>query len=270
MISIIIVSYNACELLKKCIDSIIDNVSYEYELIIVDNASDDETVNYLKNISEKCKVIFNERNLGFSKANNIGVNNSTGDLIHFLNPDTVVDKSINDVYKKVVQKNDVIYSTSLKENDNRIQGGHVMPIFSNLTRWLRKKRIIRWYIGASIIMSRENYDILGGWSEDYFMYSEDLDLCYKAYQNNIEIYEIHSNIQHCGGGSSKTVWDAEITDIKKEISYLKFIDKYNLYINYWAFFFASIVYNAVKYGEFKLCYRVKIVMKALYEKKYNQ
>jgi GT2 family glycosyltransferase len=96
LVSIVIVSYNNKSLIQGCIESIFLKTAYpKYELIIIDNNSDDETKDYLKeiqNLHSKIKVIFNETNEGFAKANNKGIKLSKGKYIILLNNDTIVTK----------------------------------------------------------------------------------------------------------------------------------------------------------------------------------
>ncbi len=93
-ISIIVVTYNNLEYTKLCLESIVKCTEYPaYEIILVDNASQDGTVEYLeeyKRIHKNISLIKNNRNLGFAAANNLGVNASTADTLVFLNNDTLV------------------------------------------------------------------------------------------------------------------------------------------------------------------------------------
>lgn len=95
-VSIILLTYNQLEYTKECFNSIIDKTAYpNYEIIIVDNKSEDETPNYLKEIDNKyehVKVILNEENYGFAKGNNIGIQACDGEYIILLNNDTVVTR----------------------------------------------------------------------------------------------------------------------------------------------------------------------------------
>lgn len=95
-VSIIIVTYNNLEYNRLCLENIISKTDYpNYEIIVVDNNSSDGTPDYLKNMEQRysfIKIILNNENIGFAKANNQGIKNSTGDYIVFLNNDTVVTK----------------------------------------------------------------------------------------------------------------------------------------------------------------------------------
>ncbi len=93
-VSIVVVTYNNLGYTKLCLQSILEKTAYpNYEIIIVDNNSDDDTKDYLKNIdSDRIYIMFNDDNLGFAKANNIGIKKAQGDYIILLNNDTVVTR----------------------------------------------------------------------------------------------------------------------------------------------------------------------------------
>lgn len=266
IVSIIIVSYNAKELLQRCIESIENNVKINHEVIIVDNDSEKETTDYLKEKEGSCKVIFNNKNVGFSRANNIGARIAKGDILHFLNPDTLVDETINELYRKVMRNDKgIAYATTLNENGHKISGGHLLPIFKNIVYSFTKHDLFRWYIGASLIFYKDDFIKVGRWNESYFMYSEDLDICYKSYLNNVKIKEINSNIIHLGGGSTRR-WSNYEIDLKKEKAYISFFKNNHITINYFVFTFLSIFYNLFKYGEKNFSYRIKVILHALVSK----
>src|SRR5690606_2787886 len=92
-LSIIIVNYNVKEFLQNLIHSICKaGEKINYEIIIVDNASDDGSVEFIREKFPDIKLISNEKNLGFSKANNIGLKNAGGKYLLLLNPDTIVQE----------------------------------------------------------------------------------------------------------------------------------------------------------------------------------
>ena len=97
-LSVIIVNYNTKDLLKACLDSLINNTNgIEYEVIVVDNSSSDGSGAMLKNEFPEVRIIFNRNNSGFAKANNQGIKAAKGDNILLLNSDTVI--SDNCLYK---------------------------------------------------------------------------------------------------------------------------------------------------------------------------
>lgn len=87
--SVIIVTYNSFSDISQCVDSIVSNTSLPYEIIIVDNASSDDTQDYLKKLAN-AKIILNSTNHGFSKACNQGIKEARGEYIILLNPDTMI------------------------------------------------------------------------------------------------------------------------------------------------------------------------------------
>ena len=94
--SIIILTYNNPEITSLCIESIYAKTKFPFELIIVDNASNDDTPQYLREIKsskENLRLILNDRNMGFARGNNQGANASTGEYIVLLNNDTIVTSS---------------------------------------------------------------------------------------------------------------------------------------------------------------------------------
>jgi O-antigen biosynthesis protein len=92
MVSIILLTYNQWPVTKACLDSIKENVSIPHEVIVVDNASKDETVEELKK-REDIIGIYNESNMGFPAVCNIGLAAAKGDLVWFLNNDTIVPRN---------------------------------------------------------------------------------------------------------------------------------------------------------------------------------
>ena len=122
MVSVIIVSWDTLNNLKNCIQSIKEQDFNDWEMIIVDNASTDGSVEYLKNLNGKCKVILNKYNVGFCKANNQAIESSKGDYILFLNPDVVLEKdSISKLFDAMNTEPELGSATGklLKDKNNR-------------------------------------------------------------------------------------------------------------------------------------------------------
>lgn len=259
LVSIIIVDFNSGDLITKCVKSIKESIKIKYEIIIVDNNSAVEHHTILKRLEtsyDKLKVIYLGENVGFAKANNIGSKYAQGKYYHFLNPDTKVGRDLNDFYVEII-KNDVykMYATTLYEGEKLVSTGHKMETISNYL--FRKNQ--RWYIGASLIMNRKLFYKIGMWPEDYFMYSEDMDLCYLCWEKgySIELADVH--IEHLGGGTTSKCWSAIETDIKKEVALIKFYRKHKLVLDY----IVRKMYKLLKRlffnkDEFDYCLKVQI------------
>lgn len=220
-ISIIIVNYNSGDFLYNCIKSIQESITdIEYEIIIVDNNSTDKSLEICKNLlNRNIQIIKLEENLGFSKANNIGMKHSKGTVLHFLNPDTRIDSAMNKDYEYILYEvnsgTEKIYSNKLLNRDGSYTDKITMPLPLSRIRDKFKKTNESdfYYIGATIILSRHLMEKLGGWNEAMFMYAEDTDLYYKAHKNGIKIKTMPAIIYHYGGGSSERAF----TNIAHEI-----------------------------------------------------
>ena len=115
LISIIILNYNAGELLINCIQSITDSNYSNYEIILVDNNSSDQSHIHCKKKFEQIKLIENKKNYGYCEGNNIGIRQASGKFITILNPDTIVDKNWLE-YWKIRNENPLNDAESLKIN----------------------------------------------------------------------------------------------------------------------------------------------------------
>ena len=91
LVSIIILNYNAGKLLLDCVDSVFSSNYKNFEVIVVDNVSTDNSHKKCKEMFRKIVLIENKMNLGYCKGNNIGIENANGEYIIILNPDTVVE-----------------------------------------------------------------------------------------------------------------------------------------------------------------------------------
>ena len=243
-ISFIIVNYNSGNYLYHCVKSIDVNLEFDYEIIIIDNNSNDSSI---KKINFKnSKIVTLKKNKGFARANNIGTKLSSGHILHFLNPDCLVDKNINELYKKIINNSDFSVGVNkLCDLDNKIQKSkHLIPNFLNvITKLFFPKKAQYWYLGASIIINRKIYDKIGGWSEDYKLYSEDLDFFYKINKNNYKIIEYDEKIIHCGEVSTSKKWNEYERFIKKELSVKIFLKKnFSLY-SYYLYLFVVIIFR---------------------------
>ena len=91
LVSVIVLNFNAKEFLVNCIDSIFDSNYQNFEVILVDNASNDQTYQICKEKHSRINLIINEKNLGYCGGNNVGIKKAKGEFIIILNPDTVVE-----------------------------------------------------------------------------------------------------------------------------------------------------------------------------------
>jgi len=239
MISIIIVSFNSEDYLKNCIESIIkfppDLNENEYEVIIVDNNSTDGSVtlvekNYLK--YSFVKLIKNDANMGFSYANNLAIKNSNSRYYLLLNSDTeVYENSINGLigFFEKLKKDNInigIAGPQIINSDGTVQlSCRRFPSFVNAAfytilagikpdnRFSRKYKLmdvdrsqpfeVDWVSGSAMMISDEAIKHSGMFDENYFMYVEDVDICYRMWNNQFKVYYYpHVKILHHIAGST--------------------------------------------------------------------
>ncbi len=222
-LSIVIVSYNTRDLLINCLESIYKNSgNLNLEIIVVDNASSDGTVSSIKNYISSTKIdnsklIENKKNLGFSKANNIGVKQSKGKYVLFLNPDTVIYENTLEGMVRFMESNKDAGAATCKvlmpseEIDDASHRGFPTPWnafthFSGLSKFFGKTKLFGGYnlgymdlsktheidalAGAFMMVRRKAGEEVGWWDEDYFFYGEDLDFCYLLKQKGWKIYYV--------------------------------------------------------------------------------
>lgn len=227
-LSIIIVNYNTGELLKNCLDSIFRFVQGNYQVIVYDNASSDGSFQRVQDLypaSLPLHFIRGNENIGFSRANNKAVERSSGRFLHFLNPDVIVNQTLNKEYEEILQEGgEGIWVTSLVDEEGKLlKNKHLIPRLRNLGRRLSGTGdVAYWNIGASVLMNRTVFDRLGGWPEDNFMYAEDLELFYKAYLQKIPVYYLDTRIMHIGKGSTQSRWNERERAKVVEASFFNF------------------------------------------------
>lgn len=193
-LSIIIVNYNTNKFLDECLKSLPDNS----EIIVVDNNSKE------KPTSLKAKTILNDKNLGFAKAVNIGLKNAKGKYIFLLNPDTKISaEAINKMINFYESHKDTgIVAPKLISRNNVIQKSvrKFPTVFGAFKEYiLNQKGEYDFYIpdktsqvdvvvGACILIKKDLFKKIGGLSEKYFLYYEDIDLCRKVKRAGFKVY----------------------------------------------------------------------------------
>lgn len=247
-ISIIIVNYNVTELLRKCLSSIIHFVHHlNYEVIVIDNQSPDSSWKDLKIEFPKVQFIPSEENSGFAIANNKAVKMAKGEYVLLLNPDTELeDFYLKEIIEFADQHKD-LGCLGIRMHDS---AGKFLPeskrsvpdmfnSFEKLFTNYKKKKSKSYYrndinefeiaeveviTGAFLLIKRALYLEIGGLDENYFMYGEDIDICYtllrKKHRN---WYYGKSSILHHKGES--TVRDAKYLERFYGAMQI-FIDKY--------------------------------------------
>jgi GT2 family glycosyltransferase len=228
-LSIIILNYNVRYFLELCVTSVQKAIQeIDAEIIVVDNNSQDDSCAMMKQRFPNVKLIENKENSGFPKGNNIGVDQASGQFICILNPDTVVAE---DTFTKVL-------AFAKNYNDLGVVGcklidgtGNFLPeskrgtptpfvaftkisglykLFPNTfgkyyAQYLSENETgkVDILVGAFMLMKRELYNEIGGFDENCFMYSDDIDLSYMALKKGKSNYYFHeTSVIHYKGEST--------------------------------------------------------------------
>ena len=249
IVSIIVVNYNAGTLLRECIGSLLRHVTVPCEIIVYDNDSNDDSLAQAGAVAGtgSVRIIRGDANIGFAPANNIAARQAQGRLLHFLNPDIIVNARLDDDYRSILAAaGDWIAVTSLVDPEGRPQNTtHLIPTRGNyLRRIVLPGRAKYWSIGASIIMPAATFRLIGGWPEDYFMYAEDLDLFYQAYRRGVAVSYCDTRLVHIGRGSTSSCWDDAQRALRIERSYRQFYRKHGMTANYYFVRMMQMAYMA--------------------------
>lgn len=267
-ISIIIVNYNSGDFLYNCIKSILEHITnINYEIIVVDNNSTDNSLVICNDIDDAhLKIIKLKENIGFSKANNIGMKQSKGTVLHFLNPDTRIDSEMNKDYESILNdvksNHEYIYNNRLLNRDGSYTDKILMPLPMSRIRQLLKISQMHdfYYIGATVILPKHLMEMLGGWNEAMFMYAEDTDLYYKAHKNRIQIRQMPAIIYHYGGASSEKAF----TNITHEIIAQKSLRAFYKTNNIWIFKYCiTILLFCIEMIVYKKTYHLPLYIKGI-------
>jgi hypothetical protein len=230
-LSIIIVNWNSRDFLRRCLTSLNTHCSsVAHEIIVVDGGSFDGCGEMLARGFPSVVFIQSERNIGFAKANNLGARRANGRCLLFLNPDTeFLEDSVRILMEQLRSLQQAgAAGCRLLNADRSLQTSCIQAfptIFNQLisSEYLRR-RFPSWKIwgmaplfaspsrpavveavsGASIMVKRETFEAVGGFTEQYFMYGEDLDLCFKIRQAGLRVYHVpQTSLVHFGGGSTR-------------------------------------------------------------------
>ena len=228
-VSVIVVTFNSSNFIDACLSALQISSEEELEIIVVDNCSEDSTVELVKRLHPNVKLIENDKNLGFAGGVNVGARLAKAKTLALINPDLVIQVSDLLQLSNFLETNEQIGIVSpcilgTKRKMDIISAGRFPKNKSVILHWtglsrfgsfnsrleghyllrsqLRGKRQVDWVSGACLLISRDCWEKTGGLSDRWFMYAEDIDLCFKAKRIGFEIWIDSSVIvQHFVGGS---------------------------------------------------------------------
>ena len=201
-LAIIIVSYNSRKDLETALHSLTEPAATTpHEIVVVDNASTDSTAAYIRERWPRVRLIASESNLGFAQANNVGIHNTSSELVLLVNPDTIVTGAAVDRLVSVLesQPDVAIVGPRIVDGNGRAElsfGAMISPwaelrqkilvrgndrglslITAIVDRMTRRTHRVDWVSGACLLIRRQDLDQVGGFDPRFFMYAEDVDLC---------------------------------------------------------------------------------------------
>lgn len=251
LVSIIIVNWNGGEVFEECLVSLSKIIYPNWELIVVDNGSTDQSELFCKKLSRlrnRVKIIKNSNNVGFAKANNQGFEESRGEYILLLNNDTKVEKNfLNIMVDKMVSDQSIgviqpkIY---LMDQPNRLDNaGSFFTKSGFLIHWgfgkvdsdqFNHEKDVFSVKGACLLTKREIINTVGLFDSDFVSYFEETDFCWRVWLLGLRsVYYPKTSIKHKVGFSSKKldVYSVNYQSLKNRIlSLLKNLSLVNLFI----------------------------------------
>jgi len=253
-VSVIVLSYNTKNITNKCLTELKSSVDFfqkktsrKVEVLVVDNSSSDGSVETIKKNQSWVGLIESKTNLGFAKANNLGMKKSSAKYFLLLNSDAFVKKQT--LYKawRHLKKNrniDILGCRLLFEN-NKFQpsGGYlptpfrtialmfgldklpvirnlIGPIHPKLRSFFNSNNNLEWVMGAFMLLRREVFDITGGFDEMFFMYTEEVEWFKRMQKHKFKLsYKSDLAIVHLGSASSSDKATPIIQEAKGLLKY---------------------------------------------------
>jgi N-acetylglucosaminyl-diphospho-decaprenol L-rhamnosyltransferase len=228
-LSIIIVSWNTRKLLENCLDSVLANPpTAPLEIWVVDNASTDDSPRMVREKFPQVHLLENRENVGFACANNQAIQRCSGEYILLLNPDTLVASGALQALVDFLDRHleaGAAGGKILNPDGSRQFSSHPRPTLSRefwrllhldvfwpyaiypLTKWeTNQPQEVDVLAGSCLLVRKEVLDQVGYLDEDYFIYTEEVDLCYRIQRAGWHIYWVpKAEVVHFGGQSTKQV-----------------------------------------------------------------
>lgn len=217
-VDVVIVTFNSASTISRCVESL-NLISSEYHLTVVDNGSTDETLDIVKALNPKARLLSGHGNIGFGAAVNLGAETGAGDVVMVLNPDAHLEPGINVVIDAAIERSAIATGHmrgedgSLRSNVFRyprlrsvlkVSKASVAPhvVADNIDRERSGVLPVDYIEGSLMVMPRHIWRTIGGFSSSYFMYGEDRDLSHRALKYGVATIIVNEiAFTHVGGFS---------------------------------------------------------------------
>jgi GT2 family glycosyltransferase len=238
-VSIILVNYNSSALLRQCLKSIYEQTKeISFEIIVVDNASSDNSRQIVRSEFSRVQLIESAQNLGFSRGNNLGARLAKGTYLLFLNTDTSLFENSIKVLADFLDEHPDIGAIGPKilfeDRCFQLSSGRLPNLFREfadkivhslvrkwrkimcplLERWHNTTKAVGWLTGACLMVRQKAFSQVNGFDENLFMYFEDKDLCKRINASGWQImYYPVTSIIHLLAGSSGNINTQKINEL---------------------------------------------------------
>ena len=256
-LSIIIVNYKAWDYIGKALDALQPDFPEDWEVIIVDNESEAAALQAFGERYPWVTILANPENSGFGFGCIIGVEASSGEQLLFMNPDVVA--TVGDI-RRLIGVKAAHEDVGLISPQQVGADGKAQKVFDEFPAVLNQSKLLKhlarflapnrhpdpraahtelvycdWVTGSFLLIDRNDYDAIGGWSKDYWMYVEDADLCRKAHDSGLRVaYTPEVRVFHAHGGSSRINVDVKsMTKLEVIISKHVFTQNHEQGIRRW-------------------------------------
>lgn len=247
-LSIVIVNYNGKRFLKPCLDSVARFVTVPHEVIIVDNASSDGSVDYIRENFRDIRLVASAINTGFTGGNNVGVKEAKGNLVLLLNNDTELLGPLDAVINEMADPAVGVAGARLFYGDRRQQAsvgyrhtplrivgswlglkglcGRCFSLFETDSSYYEERHAdVDWVSGAFLLTRKTLWDQLHGLDDTFFMYVEDVDYCERIKKLGLKVvYQPQTQVIHYEGAGK--VWIGKMALLRTCRSYLLYLPKH--------------------------------------------
>ncbi len=252
LLSIIIVTWNNEEFIEACLESIFETKgSIDLEVIVIDNASEDRTVGIIRKFEPEVRLISNQKNLGYARGNNQGIESAGGEYILFLNPDVILEGDTIELMLSFLQEHKEIegLGPQLLNKDGSIQPScrefpdfvillweitglsYLFPKSRTFGRWrmgyfdFKSTREVEQPMSSCLLLRRDVLQKVGTFDEGFPIFFNDVDLCYRIKKSKGKLYfSPEAKAFHYKGGSTQKTKPRMI--LSSHNSFFRFLNKY--------------------------------------------
>lgn len=220
-VSILVLTYNSKKYLDTCFKSLINQTYKNYEIVMVDNNSSDGSVEYVKEKFPQVKIIKLDKNYGYTGAYNRAVKLVKSKYVVFLNPDVEVEpnwlEELVNAIRKYESKGVRVCGSKIIYYYNRdiVQnaGGYITPIGTGLApeklqknRPEREPKYVGYVQGSSMLVDKDFFLKIGGFDEDYFMYLDEIDFCWRTWLFGYKVLYVPTSIVYHIGSADVSMF----------------------------------------------------------------